>query len=101
MTRQNTSPVEMASPGFGGGIPLHPAPGVGLAALPFPRRRSREAGILVFTFLGSRPGPFQKDAVSLSKMLTWTIQSRFCNAFRTLLEFGRLHAGFWPTGEAP
>ena len=103
MTRQNTSPVEMASPGPSAAAYFHCIQRPELAWLPSFSTEAVTGSMKhsVFTFLGSRPGPFQKDAVSLSKMLTWTIQSRFCNAFRTLLEFGRLHAGFWPTQVRP
>ena len=40
-------------------------------------------------FFGSIPGPFQKEAVSLSKMFTWTIQSSLVKASRTLLAVGK------------
>ena len=48
----------------------------------------------VLIFLGSIPGPFQKEGVSLSKMLIWTIQSSLARACRTLLALGMLTHGF-------
>src|SRR5512135_3763967 len=55
----------------------------------------------VLTFFGSMPGPFQKDAVSLSNRLTTTIQSRLAMAARVLFELAPLHAGFWPHEKKP
>src|SRR4030043_486873 len=55
----------------------------------------------VFIFLGSTPGPFQKDPVSLSKTLTLTIQSSFARACRTFPALAPEQAGFMPQAQKP
>ena len=55
----------------------------------------------VLIFAGSMPGPRQKEPVSLSNRLTFTIQSSFPRAWRTLLEWAPLHAGFIPQAKKP
>src|SRR4030042_288971 len=54
----------------------------------------RKTSVLIF--LGSIPGPFQKELVSFSKRSISTIQSNLANAFRVLSEFGLEQAGFIP-----
>ena len=46
--------------------------------------------------LGSMPGPFQKEAVSLSKMLTLTSHFSLARPLRTLVVLGELTAMFEP-----
>src|SRR4030043_1695321 len=55
----------------------------------------------VLIFLGSMPGPFQKDPVSLSKTLTLTIQSSFAKAWRTFPALALEQAGFIPQAKKP
>ncbi len=50
---------------------------------------------------GSIPGPFQNEPVSLSKRLTFTIQSSLAMALRVLLELAPEQAGFWPQAKNP
>ena len=55
----------------------------------------------VLILAGSMPGPRQNDPVSLSKRLTFTIQSSFVMASRVLLAFAPLQAGFMPQAKNP
>ena len=55
----------------------------------------------VFTFAGSVPGPFQNDAVSLSKRFTVTIHSSVPSALRTFPALEPEQAGFWPHAKNP
>src|SRR4030042_542422 len=55
----------------------------------------------VLIFFGSIPGPFQKEPVSLSKRLTFTIQSSFVNASLTLPAFALEQPGFIPQARNP
>src|SRR5271157_2834319 len=55
----------------------------------------------VLMLLGSVPGAFQKEPVSLSKMLTLTSQSSLAKARLTLLALAPLQAGFWPHAKKP
>ena len=55
----------------------------------------------VLTLAGFIPGPCQNDPVSLSKRLTFTIQSSLAMASRVLFELAPLQAGFWPQAKNP
>ncbi len=55
----------------------------------------------VFTCAGSKSGPFQKEAVSLSNRLTATIQSSLASALRTLPALLPEQAGFCPQAKKP
>src|SRR3990170_273529 len=55
----------------------------------------------VWISLGFMPGPFQNEAVSLSKRLTFTIHLSLASAFRVLFELAPEHAGFWPQAKKP
>ena len=55
----------------------------------------------VWIVAGSAPGRFQKVAVSVSQRLTLTSQSSFSMAFRFMLAFAPLTAGFWPQPKKP
>ena len=55
----------------------------------------------VWISLGSMPGPFQKEPVSLSKRFTFTIHLSLESAFRVLFELAPEHAGFWPQAKKP
>src|SRR5512139_176534 len=55
----------------------------------------------VWISLGFMPGPFQKDAVSLSKRLTFTSHLSLVIAFRVLLALAPEQAGFWPQAKKP
>jgi len=72
MMRWTMSPVEMASPGGGAAWYFHWTHRPLLLWLPSFSTEA-DAGrrnTSVLTFLGSMPGPFQKEADSLSKMFT-------------------------------
>ena len=55
----------------------------------------------VAIFLGSLPGPRQKEPVSLSKRLTLTSHFSFSSAPRLLLALGPEQVGFMPHAKRP
>src|SRR4030042_314132 len=97
------SPSGLASPGGLAALKRHCIQRPLLLILPSFSMKAAQGSwnTSVLIFLGSIPGPFQKEPVSLSKTLTLTIQSSFAKAWRTFPALALEQAGFMPQAKKP